>query len=54
MDLNAIAEYLPLFGEAALLTVKLGVSLFRHPCRTAPFPRKGEKSGLPPLLSKEA
>ena len=25
MDLNAIAEYLPLFGEAALLTVKLGV-----------------------------
>lgn len=24
MDLNAIAEYLPLFGEAALLTVKLG------------------------------
>ena len=25
MDLNAIAEYLPLFGEAALLTVKLGI-----------------------------
>ena len=34
----------------ALRPAKLGVSLFRHPCRTAPFPREmGILLGLPPL-----
>ena len=34
----------------ALRPAKLGVSLFRHPCRTAPFPReRGILLGLPPL-----
>ena len=35
----------------ALRPAKLGVSLFRHPCRTAPFPReRGILLGLPPLV----
>ena len=34
----------------ALRPAKLGVSLFRHPCRTALFPReRGILLGLPPL-----
>ena len=34
----------------ALRPAKLGVSLFRHPCLTAPFPReRGILLGLPPL-----
>ena len=35
----------------ALRPAKLGVSLFRHPCLTAPFPReRGILLGLPPLV----
>ena len=38
----------------ALHRAKLGVSLFRHPCRKPISPGKGLSVGLPPSPSKDA